>query len=98
MRLLASFARNFGQGRAMGARCARGRGAPDVFAVRWEDARSGSPLLQAQSTDCITGGSMPRSTLRCAAFAGALCLTATMATASADAQTPAHVAKVGVGA
>jgi rare lipoprotein A (peptidoglycan hydrolase) len=41
---------------------------------------------------------MPRSTLRCAAFAGALCLTATTASASADAQTPAHVAKVGVGA
>jgi len=34
---------------------------------------------------------MPRSTLRCASVAGALCLTATTATAtSADAQTPAH--------
>src|SRR3954452_17483388 len=42
---------------------------------------------------------MPRSTLRCASIAGALCLTATTATAaSADAQIPAHATKVGVSA
>src|SRR3954449_8645344 len=42
---------------------------------------------------------MPRSTLRCASIAGALCLTATTATAtSAAAQTPAHATKVGVSA
>jgi rare lipoprotein A (peptidoglycan hydrolase) len=42
---------------------------------------------------------MPRSTLRRAACAGALCLTATTATAvSADARTPAHASKVGVSA
>ena len=42
---------------------------------------------------------MPRSTLRRAAFAGALCLTAqTAAAATADAQTPAHATKVGVSA
>jgi rare lipoprotein A len=42
---------------------------------------------------------MPRSTLRRAAFAGALCLTAaTTASASADAQTSAHATKVGVSA
>jgi peptidoglycan lytic transglycosylase len=40
---------------------------------------------------------MPRSTLRRAAFAGALCLTATTASASAGAQTPAHAADTGVG-
>src|SRR3954452_15943237 len=39
---------------------------------------------------------MPRSTLRCASIAGALCLTATAA--SADAQIPAHATKVGVSA
>ena len=40
---------------------------------------------------------MPRSTLRRAAFAGALCLTATTATAApAGAQIPAHASKVGV--
>jgi len=41
---------------------------------------------------------MPGSTLRCAVFTGALCLTATTATASAGAQTPAHATKVGVSA
>ena len=41
---------------------------------------------------------MPRSTLRCASVAGALCLTATTATATAVAQTPAHATKVGVSA
>ncbi len=42
---------------------------------------------------------MPRSTLRCASLAGALCLTATTAAAaSADAQTPAHPTRVGVSA
>jgi peptidoglycan lytic transglycosylase len=42
---------------------------------------------------------MPRSTLRRAAFAGALCLTATTAPAvTADAQTPAHASDVGVSA
>jgi rare lipoprotein A len=42
---------------------------------------------------------MSRSTLRRAACAGALCLTATTATAaSAGAQTPAHASKVGVSA
>ncbi len=42
---------------------------------------------------------MPRSTLRCASLAGALCLTATTATAGqAAAQTPAHATKVGVSA
>jgi rare lipoprotein A len=42
---------------------------------------------------------MPRSTLRCASLAGALCLTATTATAaSADAQIPAHATKLGVSA
>jgi len=41
---------------------------------------------------------MPRTTLRCAVFTGALCLTATTATASAGAQTPAHATKVGVSA
>jgi rare lipoprotein A len=42
---------------------------------------------------------MPRSTLRCASLAGALCLTATTATATqAAAQTPAHATKVGVSA
>jgi rare lipoprotein A (peptidoglycan hydrolase) len=40
---------------------------------------------------------MPRSTLRCASIAGALCLTATTATAaSAAAETPAHATNVGV--
>jgi rare lipoprotein A len=43
---------------------------------------------------------MPRSTLRRAACAGALCLTATTTAAApqADAQTPAHASKVGVSA
>src|SRR5262245_5639376 len=42
---------------------------------------------------------MPRSTLRRAAFAGALCLTATTATAAeAAAQTPADATHVGVSA
>jgi rare lipoprotein A len=42
---------------------------------------------------------MPRSTLRRAACAGALCLTATSATAvSADVRIPAHASKVGVSA
>jgi rare lipoprotein A len=42
---------------------------------------------------------MPRSTLRCAPIAGALCLTATTATAGqAVAQIPAHAAHVGVSA
>jgi rare lipoprotein A len=41
---------------------------------------------------------MPRSTLRCASIAGALCLTATTATASAGARIPAHATKVGVSA
>jgi len=39
---------------------------------------------------------MPRSTLRRAACAGALCLTATTAAASADAQTPGQASKVRV--
>src|SRR5215212_4537725 len=93
----ATFGRSFGHAEPRAHGVLAGGGSLEGQALRNRRAGITGYALQADLAGRVhTGGSMSRSTLRCALGAGALCLTAT--TTAALAPAAADAARIGVGA